>query len=298
MAALPQPEIHADGGALRPWWPADRPVVVAAYADPAIRHWHFRSMSDDEARDWIDAWPGRWRAETGAGWAVTDAGEVVGQISLRRVVLADGLAEVSYWVLPSARGRRVAPRALSAVTSWSFETLRLHRVELYHSTANAASCAGSRTTPASSRRERNAVRPFTPTAGTTCISTPASTATPDPARAPALSRSRAGSAPRARGPGRRTSTAFPPPGSREDAAPGSRPPRRTTTGPGAVTATPFPRPPAAAGGTVTEKACRIRPARPLPPGPYGRRPGGDLRSPRQTRPPSVMDTIEAVWNFL
>jgi len=97
-------------------------------------------MTEDEARDWIAAWPARWRAETGAGWAVLDAGTVAGQISLRRLVLADGLAEVSYWVLPNARGRHLAPRALSALTTWSFGALRLHRIELSHSTANAASC--------------------------------------------------------------------------------------------------------------------------------------------------------------
>lgn len=140
MAALTQPEIRAYGVLLRPWRPSDRPAVVTAYADPAIRRWHCRSMTDDEADDWIAAWPGRWRSETGAGWAVVDAGSVAGQISLRRVVLADGLAEVSYWVLPGARGRRIAARALSALTAWCFGTLRLHRVELCHSTGNVASC--------------------------------------------------------------------------------------------------------------------------------------------------------------
>jgi RimJ/RimL family protein N-acetyltransferase len=140
MAALPQPEIRANGVLLRPWQASDRPAVVAAYADPAIQRWHCRSMTDDEAGDWIAAWPGRWCSETGAGWAVLDAGDVAGQISLRRVALVEGLAEVSYWVLPGARGRRIAPRALSAMTAWSFETLRLHRVELCHSTANVASC--------------------------------------------------------------------------------------------------------------------------------------------------------------
>jgi RimJ/RimL family protein N-acetyltransferase len=140
MATLTQPEICANGLILRPWQPPDRPAVVAAYADPAIQRWHCRSMTDEEADDWINAWPGRWRNETGAGWAVLDAGDVAGQISLRRVVLAEGLAEVSYWVLPGARGRRIAARALSAVTAWSFKVLRLHRLELRHSTANAASC--------------------------------------------------------------------------------------------------------------------------------------------------------------
>ena len=71
---------------------------------------------------------------------MVEAGHVVGQIGLRRVALPEGLAAVSYWVLPGARGRRIAGRALSAMVTWSFETLRLHRLELNHSTANAASC--------------------------------------------------------------------------------------------------------------------------------------------------------------
>ncbi|GAA1307468.1 acetyltransferase [Planotetraspora silvatica] len=140
MAALTQPEIRLNGVVLRPWQVSDHPAVVAGYADPAIQRWHCRSMTEDEARDWIGAWPGRWRGETGAGWAVLDAGDVAGQISLRRIDLFEGLAEVSYWVLPGARGRRIAPRALSALSAWCFETLRLHRVELCHSTANVASC--------------------------------------------------------------------------------------------------------------------------------------------------------------
>ncbi|GAB3138018.1 GNAT family N-acetyltransferase [Micromonospora sonneratiae] len=140
MAATAQPVIHADGLVLRPWRCSDRPAVLAAYADPDIQRWHCRSMTEDEAGDWIAAWPGRWRNETGAGWAVTEASEVVGQVSLRRIVPAEGLAEVSYWVLPAVRGRRIAPRALAAVAVWSFTTLGLHRVELYHSTSNVASC--------------------------------------------------------------------------------------------------------------------------------------------------------------
>jgi len=140
MAALEQPVIRVDGVTLRPWQPSDRPAVRAGYADPDIQRWHCRTMTDVEADDWIAGWSDRWRTETGAGWAVVDTSEVVGQISLRRLVLHEGLAEVSYWVLPAARGRRIAPRVLTALTDWAFATLGLHRVELYHSTANRASC--------------------------------------------------------------------------------------------------------------------------------------------------------------
>ncbi|MFF5175681.1 GNAT family N-acetyltransferase [Micromonospora sp. NPDC000089] len=140
LAALDQPELTGDEITLRPWRPADRAAVVAAYADPAIQRWHCRSMTDDEADAWIAGWPHRWRTETGAGWAVLREGIVAGQIGLRRLDLVEGLTEVSYWVLPQARGRRVAARALSTLTAWCFGPARLHRVELNHSTRNAASC--------------------------------------------------------------------------------------------------------------------------------------------------------------
>jgi RimJ/RimL family protein N-acetyltransferase len=140
MRAHVQPDIHAGDLTLRPWLPSDRSTVVAAYSDPGIQQWHCRSMTNEEATDWIAHWPGRWRNETGAGWAVLDEGKVAGQISIRRLELASGLGEVSYWVLPAARGRRVAPRALVALTKWSFGTLGLHRIEVNHSIANQASC--------------------------------------------------------------------------------------------------------------------------------------------------------------
>ena len=97
-------------------------------------------MDEDEALAWIDAWATRWRQESDCGWAVTGQGGVLGQISLRGVRLDAGTAGISYWVLPQARGRRVAQRAVAAVTAWSFEVLGLHRIEISHSTLNQASC--------------------------------------------------------------------------------------------------------------------------------------------------------------
>lgn len=140
LARLEQPVLEGDGVVLRPWQRADAPAVVAAYSDPGIRQWHARSMDEDEALAWIDAWPTRWRQESDCGWAVTGQGGVLGQISLRGVRLDAGTAGISYWVLPQARGRRVAQRAVAAVTAWSFDVLGLHRIEISHSTLNQASC--------------------------------------------------------------------------------------------------------------------------------------------------------------
>jgi RimJ/RimL family protein N-acetyltransferase len=142
MRRLEQPTLGADDLTIRPWRPADAPAVLEAYQDPGIQRWHVRSMTDVcEAAVWIGSWPHRWQAETGADWAVSDAGgRVVGRVGIKRLDLWDGIAEFAYWVVPAARGHNTAPRALTAVSLWAFEVLGLHRLELIHATDNRASC--------------------------------------------------------------------------------------------------------------------------------------------------------------
>jgi RimJ/RimL family protein N-acetyltransferase len=99
-------------------------------------------MADDsEARAWIAGWAARWAAETDASWAVTGQDDKpLGQVGLRELSLFEAAAEVSYWVLPNARGASIAVRATQAMTQWAFGTLRLNRLLLQHSTQNHASC--------------------------------------------------------------------------------------------------------------------------------------------------------------
>ena len=137
----PQPVIDAGPGLrLRPFVEADADVLVRAYADPDIQRWHRRSLTADEALEWVRgrAWA-RWRSETGAEWAVVDADVVVGRVGLPALHLGEGVAEVGYWVLPDGRGRGVAGRALTAMSDWLFD-LGLHRIELMHSVLNEPSC--------------------------------------------------------------------------------------------------------------------------------------------------------------
>ena len=140
LARSCQPVLESEDLVLRPWEPTDAPAVAEAYTDSGIQRWHVRSMTEEEARTWIGSWPGRWAQESGGSWAVTDGSEVLGQIGLRRLSLPDGIGAVSYWVLPPARGRRVATRALCTLSTWAFEQLGLHRLEVAHSTRNPVSC--------------------------------------------------------------------------------------------------------------------------------------------------------------
>jgi hypothetical protein len=49
--------------------------VMDAYQDEAIQRWHVqRAESLAEAREWVAGWQGGWAAESGAHWAVVEAG--------------------------------------------------------------------------------------------------------------------------------------------------------------------------------------------------------------------------------
>jgi len=78
-----QPTLRADELTLRPWRLSDADSVVEAYCDPEIRRWHVRSMTHDEALRWLSSWSGHWRAETAAGWTVTEQDVLVGRAAAR-----------------------------------------------------------------------------------------------------------------------------------------------------------------------------------------------------------------------
>lgn len=144
LARTAQPELPVDADLrLRPWESGDAAAVVAAYADPDIEYWHARRVRDEaEALGLIGHWRDIWVEESGAAWAISSAGDggVLGRIALREMSLHEGRAEVAYWTVPAARGRRVARRALDALVGWAFDEIGFHRLRLLHSTSNEASC--------------------------------------------------------------------------------------------------------------------------------------------------------------
>ncbi|MEN3305395.1 MAG: hypothetical protein V7603_1597 [Micromonosporaceae bacterium] len=148
LRALAQPRLTVDERlVLRPWRDGDAATVRAAFACPDIQRWHVRRMdSDGEAREWIAGWAARWAAETDASWAVAGAGDdrAVGQVGLRTITLFEAQAQLSYWMLPAARGQGIAPRATGTVLRWAFDTLLLNRLYLLHSTGNEPSCRVAR----------------------------------------------------------------------------------------------------------------------------------------------------------
>lgn len=138
-----QPSLAADDGLLlRPWSPEDAAAVIQAFQDPDIQRWNLRTAeTEDEARGWITDWHGAWQEETGAHWAVTRYGtEVVGRVSMQSLLLRAGRASISYWTMPAQRRAGIAPRAVARVARWALDDIGFQRLEIEHSTANAASC--------------------------------------------------------------------------------------------------------------------------------------------------------------
>lgn len=143
LRTLGQPHLAVDDRlALRPWRASDAEKVLAAFECPDIQRWHLRRMdTHDEAHAWMAGWTTRWDNETDASWAIVDnRDQPIGQVGLRTIVLFEGSAQLSYWVLPEVRGAGVAVRAARVLTQWAFDVVCLHRVFLQHSTANPASC--------------------------------------------------------------------------------------------------------------------------------------------------------------
>jgi RimJ/RimL family protein N-acetyltransferase len=136
---------------LRPWDPdraADRAAVLAYARDPEGRTWNPLSglpdhPTDADARAWC-ARQADWASATGCSWAVTAAGDdanVLGYVSVHQWDEDQRMAQVGYWVVPSARRGGVGSRALAALAGWCLAERGLHRLELFHAVENAASCA-------------------------------------------------------------------------------------------------------------------------------------------------------------
>ena len=143
MNSLLQPNLEVDERSyLRPWTLDDVSVVVAAYSDHDIQWWMPYSFDEAEAEQVIGRWTGTWEEETGASWAIAKRTDnsAFGRFAFQTIDFISGSAEIAFWVLPQSRGEGFAPLAITAICEWAFNQLGLHRVQLFHSVRNIASC--------------------------------------------------------------------------------------------------------------------------------------------------------------
>ncbi|MFE1426090.1 GNAT family N-acetyltransferase [Streptomyces fungicidicus] len=150
MHTVPPAPVRLTAGTLtlRPWEPEDAAGLAGLYADEAMRRWASAPVHGGPSA-------ARWVAEQRRGWETgerlafavreTDASDArpAGHVVLRRGSAGSASAEVGYWTAAHARGRGVAPRALTAVADWAFAVFAadgLTRLDLLHQVDNTASC--------------------------------------------------------------------------------------------------------------------------------------------------------------
>jgi RimJ/RimL family protein N-acetyltransferase len=128
---------------LRPSTERDAAAIRAVYSEPDIRHWmgwEGEPPDEAEASANIERAATAWRAGTWAVFRIVDRAtdQVVGGVNLRFGEYQ--IAEISYFLRASARGRGFATRSVRLVARWAFEELGIARIELRVHPDNLASC--------------------------------------------------------------------------------------------------------------------------------------------------------------
>ncbi len=140
-----------DAVVLRPWSSSDAIFMAEASRDPAIERYNGPSpASVADAITVIERIEQSWRTfevegdPTGAAFAIVDAalGEPVGMCGIDHWSSTD-VAQFGYWLAPGARGRGLATRAVTLMTSWLFK-LGAARVFLTIQSDNVASASVAR----------------------------------------------------------------------------------------------------------------------------------------------------------
>ena len=125
---------------LRPFRTGDEPVLLDVWSAPEMdRQFPFPIADAAAAERLILRWTELAAVDAQFVFAVAERDVVVGQVSVG-VDRANDEGWISYWTVPSARGRGVAARGCKALAQWCFQDAGLFRLELGHRVNNPASC--------------------------------------------------------------------------------------------------------------------------------------------------------------
>lgn len=145
MIDYPHPSLSDGTILLRPWTEQDLPAVERASNDPYIVATTSVPFPYAHAagREWLERqWQRQYEAEEkGLPFCIADSqtDEALGFIGLWLRNLSLGRVHFGYWVVPQARGRRVASSALRLLSGWTLKNLDVVRLELVVELWNVAS---------------------------------------------------------------------------------------------------------------------------------------------------------------
>jgi ribosomal-protein-alanine N-acetyltransferase len=133
---LPDPPLGDALVSLRPPEERDLPAIERGIHDPAvIRAFGRPTMSAEQL---LELNRSRWDRGEAATFSICDGtGSCVGHVFLN--LSGMGRASVGYWLLPEARGRGLASRAVALVARWALRDLALARLALLTEPSNQQS---------------------------------------------------------------------------------------------------------------------------------------------------------------
>jgi RimJ/RimL family protein N-acetyltransferase len=147
MAELrfPAPPLADEVVALRPWTEADVPEKLMVFADPTVQRFYWdqaHPYTEADARAFFSEQEEARRLGVELNFAFVEPGDrdsILGGGCIYEVDLEKRRAAVGYWLVPEARGRGLATRAVWLMARWAFEELATVRLELTCAPDNEAS---------------------------------------------------------------------------------------------------------------------------------------------------------------
>lgn len=127
----PDPPLRDDVVTLRAWSIGDAAAITGACQDPEIPRWTTvpTPYTEADARRWLEIVTNP-TLEDQLNFAVTrsDDGSLIGSLSLW--IVKPGIVEFGYWAAAESRGQGHIPRALRLLARWTFDELRVPRLQL------------------------------------------------------------------------------------------------------------------------------------------------------------------------
>jgi RimJ/RimL family protein N-acetyltransferase len=132
----PDPPLGDGVVSLRPAEERDLAAIERGITDPEVIRWFGQPTLS--AREVLDLNRRRWLDGSGPTFAICGAGDMcVGHVWIN--VGSDAAGAVGYWLLPEARGKGFATRAVRLICDWAFRDIGIPELRLVTEPENLAS---------------------------------------------------------------------------------------------------------------------------------------------------------------